>query len=291
MSANTAESFNLEEPSNLPLRKSRGRIMEGLCMVLSLIGVAVLLIILGYIVYKGVGAINWNFFTKAPAPVGETGGGVGNAIQGTLIIVGLAACIALPVGIGTGTWLAQFGRGVIADIVRTITDILTGVPSIIIGILAWQLVVVPMHSFSAWAGALALSVIMLPTIVRTTEEILRLVPRDYTEAALALGAPRWRTVLAIIYPAAAGGIITGVMLAIARAAGESAPLLFTAFGNTYYNSDPSKPTAALPVQIFQYATSPYDDWHQQAWGAALVLVFLILILSILTRVATSRGPK
>lgn len=273
---------------NLSRRKTRGRLLESLCATAALIGVGVFLIILGYVVIQGVGALNADFFTKTPKPVGEAGGGVANAIAGTLLIVAIAAAIALPIGIGTGTYLAEFGTGKFASGVRTITDVLTGVPSIVIGILAYQLVVVPMHRFSAFAGGVALAVLMLPTIVRTTEDILRLVPHEYTEAALALGAPRWRTVISIVYPAATGGIITGIMLAVARAAGETAPLLFTAFGNTFWNWNPGQPTAALPLQIYQYAISPYEDWHRQAWAAALVLVLLILILSLLARIATSR---
>lgn len=273
---------------NLSRRKTRGRLLESLCATAALIGVGTFLIILGYVVIQGVSAINIDFFTKTPKPVGEAGGGVINAIAGTLLIVAIAAAIALPVGIGTGTYLAQFGMGKFATTVRTMCDVLTGVPSIVIGILAYELVVLPMHRFSALAGGIALSVIMVPTIVRTTEEILLLVPHEYTEAALALGAPRWRTVISIVYPAATSGIITGVMLAIARAAGETAPLLFTAFGNTYWNWHLTQPTAALPLQIYQYAISPYEDWHRQAWAASLVLVMLILVLSLLARIATSR---
>ncbi|MGI8482974.1 MAG: phosphate ABC transporter permease PstA [Thermomicrobiales bacterium] len=273
---------------NLAGRKVRGRIFEGLCAIATLIGVGIFLVILTYLFVKGIGAVNLDLFTKTPKPVGEVGGGVANAIGGTLLIVAIAMVIALPLGIGTGTYLAEFGHGVFAAVVRTVTDVLTGVPSIVIGILAYQLVVVPMHRFSALAGGIALSVIMVPTIVRTTEEILLLVPREYTEAALALGASRWRTILTIVFPAATSGIITGVMLAIARAAGETAPLLFTAFGNTYWNWHLTQPTAALPLQIYQYAISPYADWQRQAWAAALVLVVLILILSALARLATSR---
>lgn len=273
---------------NLAGRKARGRIFEGLCTIATLIGVGIFLVILIYLFAKGIGAVNLDLFTKTPKPVGEVGGGVANAIGGTLLIVAIAMVIALPLGIGTGTYLAEFGHGAFANFVRTVTDVLTGVPSIVIGILAYQLVVVPMHRFSALAGGIALSVIMVPTIVRTTEEILLLVPREYTEAALALGASRWRTILTIVFPAATSGIITGVMLAIARAAGETAPLLFTAFGNTYWNWHLTQPTAALPLQIYQYAISPYADWQRQAWAAALVLVVLILILSALARFATSR---
>jgi phosphate transport system permease protein len=258
-------------------------------MLAAFTGVGVLIAIFIYIALKGLGAINVAFFTKTPVPVGETGGGISNAIVGTLLIVAIAAAIALPLGIGAGTYLAEFGRGRFADFVRLLADVLTGVPSIVVGILAYELVVTRMHHFSAYAGGIALAALMLPPIVRTTEEILRLVPREYTEAALALGAPRWRTVLRIVYPAAQGGLITGVMLALARASGETAPLIFTAFGNTFWNLNPNQPTSALPLQIYQYAISPYDDWHRQAWAAALVLVVLVFILSAVARIATRKS--
>jgi phosphate transport system permease protein len=264
----------------------RGRIAEALCYVAAFAAVGVLLAILIHIARTGFSALNWDFFTKTPAPVGETGGGVANAIVGTLLIVAIAAVIAIPIGLGAGTYLAEFGTGRLPGLIRLMADVLTGVPSIVVGILAYQLVVVRMHHFSALAGGIALSVIMLPPIVRTTEEILRLVPREYTEAGLALGAPKWRTILTVVFPAAIGGLLTGIMLALARASGETAPLLFTAFGNTFWNLRPTQPTSALPLQIYQYAISPYDDWHRQAWAAALVLVTLVLILSAIARIAT-----
>ncbi len=267
-------------------RRLRGALFEGLCALASFAGVGILLAILIYIVRQGAGALDLAFFTATPKPVGETGGGIANAIVGTLLIVAVAAAIALPIGIGAGIYLAEFGRGRFADLVRLVADVLTGVPSIVIGILAYELVVVTMHRFSALAGGVALAALMLPPLVRTTEEILRLVPGEYREAALALGAPRWRTVLTVIVPAATGGLITGVMLALARAAGETAPLLFTAFGNNFWNLNPGQPTAALPLQIYQYVISPYDDWHRQAWAAALVLVTIVFVLSALARLAT-----
>lgn len=267
-------------------RKVMSRIAEGLCVAATVVAVGVLLAILAYIAARGFSALNWDFFTKTPAPVGETGGGVSNAIVGTLMIVAIAGAFAIPIGLGAGTYLAEFGNGRFADLVRLLADVLTGIPSIVIGILTYQIVVVRMHHFSAIAGGIALAALMLPPIVRTTEEILRLVPREYTEAGLALGAPKWRTVLTVVYPAAIGGLTTGIMLALARASGETAPLLFTAFGNTYWNIHPTQPTSALPLQIYQYAISPYDDWHRQAWAAALVLVALVLIFSALARIAT-----
>lgn len=276
-------------PSGRSRRRAlRGRLAEGICTLAALIAVAMFLFILGYLVRKGLGAFTIDFFTKGPAPVGQPGGGVANAIGGTVLIVAIGAVIAIPVGIGAGTYLAEYGRGPFASLVRLVSDVLTGVPSIVVGILAYELVVVNMHHFSALAGGIALAVIMLPPIVRTSEEILRLVPREYSEAALALGAQRWRTVLSIVYPAAVSGLLTGVMLAIARAAGETAPLLFTTLGNDFWNWNPGQQTAALPLQIYKYATSPYADWQKQAWGAALVLVLLVLITSALSRWATSR---
>jgi phosphate transport system permease protein len=270
----------------LKARRAKSRFFEGLCLLAALFGVGALLVIFVYIALKGIGALNLDFFLRTPAPVGEVGGGVANAIVGTLLIVAIAALIAIPIGLGAGTYLAEYGVGRFADFVRLLAGVLTGVPSIVIGILAYELVVVRMGHFSALAGGVALAALMLPPIVRTTEEILRLVPREYTEAGLALGAPRWRTILTVVFPAAFGGLLTGIMLALARASGETAPLLFTAFGNTFWNVDPLKPTSALPLQIYTYAISPYEDWHRQAWGAALVLVTIVFVLSALARIAT-----
>ncbi|HEU0113538.1 MAG TPA: phosphate ABC transporter permease PstA, partial [Thermomicrobiales bacterium] len=210
-------------------RRGQGRLCEALCVVAALIGVGMLFVIFAYVAMQGIGALNLAFFTAMPAPAGETGGGVANAIVGTLLIVAIAGVIAIPIGVGAGTYLAEFGTSGFASTVRLLSDVLTGVPSIVVGILAYQLVVVKMQRFSALAGGIALAALMLPPIVRTTEEILRLTPREYTEAALALGAPRWRTVLTVVFPAAASGLLTGIMLALARASGETAPLLFTAF--------------------------------------------------------------
>jgi phosphate transport system permease protein len=271
------------------LRRVASNVMVGLMIVAVILAVLPLLLILLNLVAKGASSLSWDFFTKMPAPAGESGGGVANAIVGTLEIVAIAGAIAIPIGVGAGTYLAEFGTSGFASTVRLLSDVLTGVPSIVVGILAYQLVVVKMQRFSAVAGGVALAALMLPPIVRTTEEILRLTPREYTEAALALGAPRWRTILTVVYPAAASGLLTGVMLALARASGETAPLLFTAFGNQFWNLDPLQPTSALPLQIYQYAISPYDDWHRQAWGAALVLVTLVFVLSALARLATRRG--
>lgn len=269
-------------------RRARGRFCEGLCVLAALIAVGALLALLAYVAVQGASALNLSFFTQLPKPVGETGGGVANAIVGTLIIVAIAAAFGVPIGIITGIYLSEFGQNRVAMVVRFLMDTLTGVPSIVIGILAYQLVVVPMRHFSALAGGVALAVLMLPTIVRTTEEVLRLVPWTLREAALALGVPRWRTIVRVILPTASAGLITGGMLAIARAAGETAPLLFTAFGNTYWGTSLTRPMAALPLEIYQYAVSPYDDWHAQAWAASLVLVLLVLLLSVLVRVVAAR---
>jgi phosphate transport system permease protein len=267
-------------------RRLRGRCFEALCGACAVAATGILLAIFIYLARKGLGAIDLDFFTRTPKPVGEAGGGVANAITGTLLIVAIAAAIAVPFGIAAGTYLAEFGRGRFADLVRLVTDVLTGVPSIVVGILAYELVVLRMGHFSAFAGGLALAALMLPPIVRTTEEILRMAPREQTEAALALGAPRSRAVLGIVYPSVAGGLMTGIMLALARAAGETAPLLFTAFGNTFWNLAPEHPTAALPLQIYQYAISPYADWQRQAWAAAFVLVLLVLVINAAARTLT-----
>ena len=269
-------------------RRVRGLIAETLCVIAATIAVILFVIVLWYIARRGISALNVDFFTRTPAPVGQPGGGMANAIAGTILIVGLGAAMAIPIGIGAGTYLAEYGHGRLAWLIRLLTDVLTGVPSIVIGILAYELVVVRMSRFSALAGGVALAVIMLPPIVRTSDEILQLVPREYPEAAMALGAQRWRTTVSIVYPAALSGLITGIMLAIARAAGETAPLLFTAFGNTFWNWNPTQPTAALPLQIYQYAISPYEDWQRQAWGGALVLVVLVLVTSGASRWVASR---
>lgn len=291
MDRNLNASF-LAQSHLSPGRRLRSRLFETLCIGSAAIAVGVLLVIFIYLARKGIGALDLAFFIETPKPVGEAGGGVANAITGTLLIVAIAAAIAVPFGVGAGTYLAEFGRGRYAGVVRLITDVLTGVPSIVVGILAYELVVLRMGRFSAFAGGVALAALMLPPIVRATEEILRTAPREQTEAALALGAPRWRTVLGIVYPSVAGGLITGIMLALARAAGETAPLLFTAFGNTFWNLAPDQPIAALPLQIYQYAISPYADWQRQAWAAAFVLVLLVLIINAMARTLThSRSAR
>jgi len=258
-------------------------VIAGLCTVALLVP---LVLIFGYLVAKGVSALNFDFFTQLPKPVGELGGGMANAIVGTAILVGLACVIGLPIGILTGVYLADHGRTAVGSTVRFCADVLNGVPSIVIGIYAYTLVVLPMKSFSAYAGGIALGVIMLPIIARTTEEMIRLVPTSLREASLALGVPAWRTTLSVVLRTARGGILTGIMLAIARVAGETAPLIFTAFGNQYWQSGLRGPISSLPVQIYTYAISPFDDWHRQAWAGALVLMTLIATTSLSMRLLT-----
>jgi phosphate transport system permease protein len=261
-------------------------------------GVAVLTVVLvllplgaifAYLIYKGIGSINLAFLTQTPKPVGEPGGGMANAIVGSMTILTIASLLGVPMGIGAGVYLAEYGRNRYGDTVRFVSDVLNGVPSIVIGIVAYALVVLRQKHFSALAGGVALAIMMIPTIARTTEQMLLLVPQAIREAAFGLGVSRWRTTLSITLRTATSGIITGVMLAFARVAGETAPLLFTAFGNQFWNRDVNQPTAALPLQIFTYAISPFDEWHRQAWAGALVLIVLIVGAVAAVRVAVRRG--
>jgi phosphate transport system permease protein len=265
-------------------------VMLAVVAVTALMSVGVLLAVLGYVVAQGGPAVDLAFFTETPRPVGEPGGGMANAIAGTLVLVALACALGLPVGAGAGIYLAEYGRDSrLATAIRFMTDVLTGIPSITIGLFAYALVVLPMRGFSALAGGVALAIIMLPTVVRATEEMLRLVPDGLREASLALGVPRWKTIMRVTLPSALGGILTGALLAVARVAGETAPLLFTAFGNRFWSWDLLQPIAALPLQIFTYAISPYEDWHRQAWAGALVLVGLVLLLSAAARLVGARS--
>ena len=245
--------------------------------------------VFGYLLYRGLGSINWAFLTQTPKPVGEPGGGMANAIAGSALILLIASCIGVPIGIGGGIYLAEYGRNRFGNLIRFTADVLNGVPSIIVGIVAYGLVVLTQGHFSALAGGSALAIMMVPTITRATEEMLLLVPNAVREAALGLGVSRWRTTLSITLRTATSGVITGVMLAFARAAGETAPLLFTAFGNQYWNWNVNQPTAALPLQIFTYAISPFDEWHKQAWAGALILIVLIVLAVSAVRLAASRG--
>ena len=269
-------------------RRITDHVMTGAAVLTVVIVLAPLVAIFGYVVYRGVGAINWAFLTQTPKPVGEAGGGMANAIVGSALILGIASLVGVPFGIGAGIYLAEFGRNRMGSVIRFTSDVLSGVPSIVIGIVAWSILVRD-RGFSALAGGLALAIMMVPTITRTTEEMLLLVPNVLREAAYGLGVSRWRTTLSIVLRTATSGIITGVMLAFARVAGETAPLLFTAFGNQYWNWKLDQPTAALPLQIFTYAISPYDDWHRQAWAGALVLIVLIVSAVAAVRYAVRRG--
>src|SRR6202795_908942 len=245
--------------------------------------------VFGYLVYKGIGSINWAFLTQTPKPVGEAGGGMANAIAGSAFILLIASVIGVPIGIGAGIYLAEYGRNQIGNIIRFTADVLNGVPSIVVGIVAYAIVVLSQGHFSALAGGVALAIMMIPTITRTTEEMLLLVPQALSEAPYGLGIPRWRTSLSITLRTATSGVITGIMLAFARVAGETAPLLFTALGNQFWNLKVNEPTAALPLQIFNYAISPYDEWHRQAWAGALVLIVLIVTAVAAVRFAVRRG--
>jgi phosphate transport system permease protein len=260
--------------------------MTGVC---ALVSVLVLFFILGYLVFNGGTSINWDFFTKLPKPVGEAGGGMSNAIVGSGKILLLASLIGVPIGFLGGIYLAEFSGKGMASVVRYAADLLNGVPSIVIGIFAYSLVVLPFKHFSAYAGAFALGMMMIPITLRSTEEFLKSVPRMLREGAMALGASKWKTIVTVIVPAAYRGIMTAILLALARVAGETAPLLFTAFGNRFESHGWSQPTATLPVMIYTYAVSPYDDWHRQAWAAGLVLLGLVLIINILARTILSRG--
>jgi phosphate transport system permease protein len=249
---------------------------------------APLVAIFGYLVYRGIGSVNWAFLTQTPKPTGEVGGGMANGIVGSALILGIASLIGVPFGVGAGIYLAEFGRNRLGASIRFTADVLNGVPSIVIGIVAWA-ILVRGHGFSAWAGGVALAIMMVPTVSRTTEEMLLLVPQALREAAYGLGVPRWRTTLSITLRTATSGVITGIMLAFARIAGETAPLLFTALGNQFWSVSPNQPIAALPLQIYSYGLSPYDDWHRQAWAGAFVLIVLIVTSVAAVRYVVRRG--
>lgn len=269
-------------------RRVTDHVMTGVAMLTVVLVLAPLVAIFGYLMYRGIGSINWAFLTQTPKPVGETGGGMANAIVGSIFILGIASLIGVPFGVGAGVYLAEFGRNRFGSAIRFTADVLNGVPSIVIGIVGWS-ILVRGHGFSALAGGVALAIMMVPTISRTTEEMLLLVPTAMREAAYGLGIPRWRTTLSITLRTATSGVITGIMLAFARIAGETAPLLFTAFGNTFWNWKATQPTAALPLQIYVYANSPYDDWHRQAWAGSFVLIVLIVTAVAAMRYAVRRG--
>lgn len=275
--------------SRLRWRKFVSGFMLAMTGVCALVAVAVLFFILGYLVYHGGTAINWDFFTKLPTPVGEAGGGMANAIVGSAKLLLLASLLGVPIGFFGGIYLAEFSGTKVAFVVRYAADLLNGVPSIVIGIFAYALVVLPFKHFSTIAGAFGLGLMMIPITLRSTEEFLHGVPRALREGSMALGASKWSTIMRVVVPAAYRGIVTAILLALARVAGETAPLLFTAFGNRYWSPGWSQPTASLPVMIFTYAISPYEDWHRQAWAAGLVLLGLILMVNIVARVILARG--
>ena len=271
-------------------RTTMDLLVPGVAILSTAVVLVPLVAILGYLIIKGASSLNWAFFTHVPAPVGQPGGGMANAIAGSAVVLGIASAMGVPLGIGAGVFLAEYGRGgMFGNVVRFTADVLNGVPSIVMGIAAYALIVARQHHFSAFAGGVALAIMMVPTITRTTEEMLATVPSSLREAAFGLGVPKWRTVLSISLRTASPGIITGCMLAFARVAGETAPLLFTALGNQFWSMRTNQPIAALPLQIFVYAESPYDEWHRLAWAGALVLIVLIMVSVTLVRIFANRG--
>ncbi len=270
-------------------RRALNYVMLSLTGVAALAVVSILFFILGYLIWNGGRSLSWSFFTQLPKPVGEQGGGMANAIVGSMKLLMLAALMGLPVGLLAGVYLAEFGGKTFSFVVRYTTDLLNGVPSIVIGIFAYSLVVLPVKHFSALAGGVALGMMVIPITVRSTEEFLRAVPGSLREGAMALGASKWKTIVTVVLPAASAGILTGMLLALARVAGETAPLLFTAFGNRFWSPGFEQPTASLPVMIYTYAIAPYDDWHRQAWAAGLVLLGLVLVANLGARLLLSRG--
>ena len=270
-------------------RKIKSALVSFLCCVAAVLVAAPLALVFYHLLRNGASAMSWSFFTELPKPVGVTGGGMANAIVGSIMILGLASMIGVPLGIGAGVFLAEYGRNTAGNVVRFTADVLNGVPSIVIGLTAYALVVVPQHHFSLLAGSVALGIMMIPTISRTTEEVLLMVPQSIREAALGLGIPQWRTTVSVVLRTASAGIITSIMLAFARIAGETAPLMFTALGNGYWNLKLNQPTAALPLQIFSYSIMPYDKAHQLAWTGALLLISMIMITVIIFRYFANRG--
>jgi len=269
------------------LRRVNSAVMTGLTALCTLLAVGALLLILSYIAWEGIGSLNFRFLVETPKPVGE-GGGIGNAILGSVWLLLLSSVFGLPIGIAVGVYLSEIGRGRMGGVIRFLVDTLTGIPSIVTGVFVYAILVLPMKHFSAFAGGVALALIMVPIVARTTEEMLKLVPHSMREGALALGAPQWRVILGVVIPAAAPGIATGAMLAIARVSGETAPLLFTAFGSRFFPTSLNEPIASLTVQIYNYAISPYDEWHAQAWAATLVLMTLVLGINIIVRFLTRK---
>jgi phosphate transport system permease protein len=274
---------------DLGWRRAKDLAMRTLCGAAVVAALLPLVSLLWLVVSRGARALSWSFFTRLPAPVGEPSGGIGNAIVGSILIVGLATLIGIPIGLGAGLFLAERGDGRFGQVVRFAAEVLASVPSIVVGVVAYGLVVVPMGRFSALAGASALALVMIPPLARASEEMIRLVPSTLREAALALGVPAWRTSVSIVLRTALVGLVHACLLVVARAAGVTAPLLFTSLNNQYWNLRPDQPTASLTVQIFNYAISPYEDWHQQAWGAALVLIVIVGSLSVVARALARRS--
>lgn len=272
----------------LTYRLFKSSAMYFFAVLSALIAIVPLILIFYHTISLGISAINWDFFTKLPKPVGETGGGLANAIVGTLILIGLGSSIGIPVGVGAGIYLSEYGNNKFASTVRFLTDVLNGIPSIVTGVVAYSLIVLPMQHFSAYAGGVALGILMIPVIARTTEEMLKMVPQSYREAALALGIPHWKTTIRIVLRTALGGVVTGIMLSVARAAGETAPLLFTSLNNRFWQRGLDQPIASLTVFIYNYGVSPFDDWIAQAWAGALVLIIMIFVLSAIVRISTHR---
>ena len=269
-------------------RKFKSGFMFTLCLLSVIVALVPLFLILFYTLSQGISSINWDFFTKMPKPAGEAGGGMANALVGSAILIGLGSVVGLPLGILSGIYISENRGSGFASTIRFFTEVLNGIPSIVVGVFAYVVIVIPMQRFSAIAGGFALGILMLPVVTRTTEEMLNLVPHSYREAALGLGINRWKTTIFIILPTALKGIFTGVLLSIARAAGETAPLLFTALGNRFWSTQLDQPIASLTVFIFDYAKAPFDDWNRQAWAAALVLILIILIINIVFRIATRK---
>ncbi|HEU0168315.1 MAG TPA: phosphate ABC transporter permease PstA [Chloroflexota bacterium] len=270
-------------------RQAVNRFMGALFCLAGLAAITPLVLIIGYTVVNGAAGLNWHLLTSLPKPVGELGGGMANAFVGSAILIGIACLIGLPVGVLAGVYLSEFGRNAFGSVLRFMTDVLTGVPSIVIGLVAYTIVVLPLGSFSAVSGGVALSIIMIPIVTRTTEEAMKRVPSSLREASLGLGVHEWKTVMRVVLPTALGGIVTGAFLSVARISGETAPLLFTAFGSRFWQDGLLKPIAALPLQIFRYAVAPYQDWHNQAWAAALILMLFVLGLNIAVRLLTGSG--
>ncbi len=267
-------------------RRLKSRVMVAIMALAVILAVLPLVFILLNLIVKGASSLNWAFFVETPAPAGQSGGGVGHAVLGTLIIVGMACLMGLPIGVGAGIYSAEYPASRLARLTRFVADVMNGTPSIVVGVFAWTLIVANQKHFSGLAGSVALAMLLIPMVMRTTEEMVKLVPNSLREAALALGYPRWRTSLRVVLRTALPGIVTGSLLAIARIAGETAPLLFTALGSQFFSTNLNQPMAALPLVVFTYATGPYEEWHRLAWATALVLIIVVLVLSLAARIAT-----